>query len=194
MKGGLPADGQQPTPTDPLELVNSSKSLVQNPTSDVLGTSSLNLLLTPEQAATMSKSILEVFELEEEPQDQVMGDGGDDEVDLEDQQRRTERLKGVVPLLAQLWWADSDQLDLVAEKLADGSRDREYNHIFIPEFYLLFAPCKIYAFLQATYFFSLACLQDLLKTLQASFTVLLHVTLLTLFSEMADSPRRLRRP
>jgi len=126
MKGGLPADGQQPTPTDPLELVNSSKSLVQNPTSDVLGTSSLNLLLTPEQAATMSKSILEVFELEEEPQDQVMGDGGDDEVDLEDQQRRTERLKGVVPLLAQLWWADSDQLDLVAEKLADGSRDPKW--------------------------------------------------------------------
>ena len=146
MKGGLPADGHEPTPTDPLELVNSSKSLVENPTSDVLGTNSLNLLLTPEQAATMSKSVLEVFELEEEPQDQVMGDGSDDDVDLEDQQRRTERLKGVVPLLAQLWWADSDQLDLVAEKLADGSRDREYIHIFVPELYLPFASWKYMAF------------------------------------------------
>ncbi|KAK0122658.1 hypothetical protein ONS96_009696 [Cadophora gregata f. sp. sojae] len=127
IKGGVPADAHQSAPTDPLELVNTSRSLVQNPTSDVLGTNSLNLLLTPEQAAAMSKSVLDVFQLDEEPQneDQAMGDG-DDVVDLEDQQRRTERLKGVLPILAQLWWADSDQIDFVAEKLADGSRDPKW--------------------------------------------------------------------
>lgn len=132
MNGGIPADDQHSTPTDPLELVN-SRSLVQNPTSDVLGTDSLNLLLTTEQAAAMSKSILDIFELEEEPPKEVEAMGDDEEeedVDLEDQQRRTERLKGVLSLLAQLWWADSDQIDLVAEKLADGSRDREYYLFF----------------------------------------------------------------
>ncbi|KAH6707768.1 armadillo-type protein [Leptodontidium sp. MPI-SDFR-AT-0119] len=128
MNGGIPADDQHSTPTDPLELVN-SRSLVQNPTSDVLGTDSLNLLLTTEQAAAMSKSILDIFELEEEPPKEVEAMGDDEEeedVDLEDQQRRTERLKGVLSLLAQLWWADSDQIDLVAEKLADGSRDPKW--------------------------------------------------------------------
>ena len=89
-----------------------------------LGQGSLNL--SAEEQGTMMKSILEIFELEE-GEDEEMGDEDEDEVivDLEDQMRRTERLKGVLSTLAQLWWSDSDQMDLAAEKLADGSRDRE---------------------------------------------------------------------
>ncbi|XMA10138.1 hypothetical protein WAI453_002929 [Rhynchosporium graminicola] len=127
VSSGPSAEGHSASPTDPLELEN-ARSLVQNPTSDVLGTDSLNLMLTTEQAAAISKSILEMSHLEEDPvkEDQVMR-GSDDEieevVDVEDQERRTARLKGVPPLLAQLWWADSERIDMVAEKLADGSRD-----------------------------------------------------------------------
>ena len=46
-------------------------------------------------------------------------------VDLEDRHRRTERLKGGLSMLARLWWSDSEHMGLAAEKLADGSRDRE---------------------------------------------------------------------
>lgn len=118
MNGELPADSLQTAPADPLEILN-PRSLVQNPTSDVLRTDSLNLCLSTEQAMAMSRSILDIFELEEtQDEDDKMGEDDDEEeeVDLEDQQRRTERLKGALSILAQLWWADSDQIDLVAGK------------------------------------------------------------------------------
>ncbi|KAI6713290.1 hypothetical protein JHW43_004163 [Diplocarpon mali] len=80
---------------------------------------------------SMSKSILDIFELEEEPRNEderIEEDGGEEKeaTDLEDQQQRTEKLKGALPVMAQLWRADSDQIDLVAEKLADGSRDPKW--------------------------------------------------------------------
>lgn len=119
-------------PSDPVEL-QTSKALVQNPTSDVLGTDSLDLHLSSEQMMGMSRSIVSIFELDEEPLDEdvemVGEDEEDAEVDLADQQRRTDRLKGVLPVLAQLWWSASEQIDVVAEKLADGSRDRKSYHV-----------------------------------------------------------------
>ncbi|RDW71776.1 hypothetical protein BP5796_07810 [Coleophoma crateriformis] len=91
---------------------------------------SANALNTPplnETQGHMIQSIASMFELEEEPPkaDEEMADDDDTEeqVDIEDQQRRTARLKGALPTLAQMWWSDSEHMDLMAEKLADGSRD-----------------------------------------------------------------------
>ncbi|PBP17238.1 GTP binding protein, partial [Diplocarpon rosae] len=123
------ADGPRRAPADPLAAAN-LKILNQNPTSEVLGTHSLNLRLSAEKARCISKSILEILKLEEEPrnEDQKTEDHDDEEevIDLENQQQRTERLKEALPVMAQLWWADSDQINLVAEKLADGSRDPKW--------------------------------------------------------------------
>ncbi|KAH8598786.1 armadillo-type protein [Bisporella sp. PMI_857] len=82
----------------------------------------------------MVKSIQEIFELEESARsgeldgegDEEMGDDDEEEVDLEDRERRTGKLKGLLGMLAQLWWADSEHMDMAAEKLADGSRDPKW--------------------------------------------------------------------
>ena len=135
MEGALPstADSLQRHPSDPLDLLASRPA--HSPMSSALlaGNGALSLQLSAEEQSTMMKSIQEIFELEEEePKEDVeMGEGKDEEeevVDLEDQARRTERLKGVLSTLAQLWWSDSEHMDLVAEKLADGSRDRKLDY------------------------------------------------------------------
>ncbi len=56
-------------------------------------------------------------------------DDEEEEVDLEDQTRRTERLRAVLPTLAHLWYSGSEQMDVATEKLADRSRDRKLSHI-----------------------------------------------------------------
>ena len=120
---------EQPVSPNPLDLLNPNPSSTGDVSSAGLGPESL-VLSAEEQSLTM-RSIQEVFELEEEVAngDQEMDDEDGEEVeavvDLEDRARRAERLKGVLSTLAQLWWSDSEQLDLAAEKLADGSRDRE---------------------------------------------------------------------
>lgn len=43
----------------------------------------------------------------------------------EEQERRTNSLKGILPAVTQLWLSDLVQMCEVTEKLADGSRDRE---------------------------------------------------------------------
>jgi hypothetical protein len=80
--------------------------------------------LSEEDKISMSKRIQDIFDSEPADEDQVMGEDDDeeDEVDLEDQERRTEKLKAVLSPLAQLWWSSSEHIDLVTEKLADGSR------------------------------------------------------------------------
>ena len=86
-----------------------------------------DLRLGVEEQNSMMKSFGEIFELEQtQEEDEEMIDGSEEEnpFDLEDQQRRTERLKGVLRTLAQLWWNDSEHMNSIAEKLADGSRDR----------------------------------------------------------------------
>jgi hypothetical protein len=122
------------TATDPLDLLNSRPG----PSdlgfgSNVPGQEGMSISLSVEEQSIMMKSIQEIFELQES-QDEEMGEVDEDEepvVDLEDQERRTERLKGALSTLAQLWWSDSELMDLVAEKLADGSRDREFLFFFI---------------------------------------------------------------
>jgi len=93
------------------------------------GTSSSNTVLSPEHQKSKMQSIVEIFELQEEheKEDEEMGDDYEEEsvVDFEDQQRRTERLRGVFPALQQLWRSNSEYMDLAAEKLGNGSRDRK---------------------------------------------------------------------
>ncbi|KAI9640854.1 hypothetical protein NHQ30_010695 [Ciborinia camelliae] len=85
--------------------------------------------LTEEEQRNMSTSIAEIFKLEEEVgkagEADVDDDDADEVVDVEDRERRTERLKGALRMLAHLWWHDSLFINEAAEKLADGSRDRE---------------------------------------------------------------------
>ncbi|TAQ86728.1 hypothetical protein B7494_g4937 [Chlorociboria aeruginascens] len=111
---------------DPLDLLLTSRSpLPENDFLDSLGGAE-SIHFSDEEQLGMSKSIQEIFDLEEEPPNQPMSDADTDEaplVDVEDRMRRTDRLKGALSTLAQLWWSDSGHMDLVAEKLADGSRD-----------------------------------------------------------------------
>jgi hypothetical protein len=84
-----------------------------------------------EQKADM-QSVLDIFQLDEELPDQSDEneqdeDDGAQEVDLEDQRQRTERLRGIYPALDRLWWTGSEYMVGAAEKLADGSRDRKLN-------------------------------------------------------------------
>ncbi|TQS37521.1 hypothetical protein Golomagni_02001 [Golovinomyces magnicellulatus] len=50
----------------------------------------------------------------------------DDEVEIEHQKKVGEELKKILPLLVQLWWVNSKQLDSATEKLADGCRDSKW--------------------------------------------------------------------
>ena len=126
---GQPTDSLEvfTQPTDSLEVfaTNSAPRSVSN----VLAEHQSSGPLSPQSQKKMSRSIVEIFELEEEPvnEDEEMGEADDEEpvVDLEDRRRRTDRLRDALPTVAQLWWSDSDQIVLVAEKLGDGSRDRK---------------------------------------------------------------------
>ncbi|ESZ97480.1 hypothetical protein SBOR_2169 [Sclerotinia borealis F-4128] len=85
--------------------------------------------LTEEEQKNMSKSIADIFNLKEEAEnreDVDMDDDAEEVVDVEDRERRTERLKGALGILAQLWWQDSVFINEAAEKLADGSRDAKW--------------------------------------------------------------------
>jgi hypothetical protein len=138
MKDSLPADSVQKGTGYLSDLMNAGShdnALTQN---------ALNFNFSVEEQSSMMRTIEEIFLLEEElpKEDQQMGDDDEEEpeIDLEDQQRRTTKLKGVLSTLAQLWWSDSEQMDVAAEKLADGSRDRKskrvlelyYTAYFIP--------------------------------------------------------------
>jgi hypothetical protein len=128
MEGGYPDEGIRPT--DPLGFL-SSRSPAPVSTSSILSVAPGSLSLSIEEQNSMIKSIEDIFGLEEDQkEDEEMVTDEDDEdnepaVDLEDQARRTEKLKDVLPILAQLWWAGSEQMDLAAEKLADAGRNRK---------------------------------------------------------------------
>jgi hypothetical protein len=137
--GALPADGLQPDYADPLGLPAARPS-DDSPMNYVSNPSSSSLNLSAEQNVMM-RDIEEIFRLEEEQpkEDQEMGgDDDEEEIDLEDQQRRTAKLKGILPTLTQLWWSNSEHMDLATEKLADGSRDRESKHFQQHRFLHLF--------------------------------------------------------
>jgi len=114
-------------PADPLDFLT-PHSPAKPSTSPMFGSRPLNMNLSEEEKLAMSKRIQDIFDSEPADEDQVMGEDDDEEeeeeevVDLEDQDRRSEKLKAVLSPLSQLWWSGSEHIDLVTEKLADGSR------------------------------------------------------------------------
>lgn len=81
-------------------------------------------LQTDEPDATMD-AVLSLFSLDET--NPLASDDEEEkeivEVDLADQQLRTDRLRSITLSLDQLWWAGPVYMATAAEKLADGSRD-----------------------------------------------------------------------
>jgi hypothetical protein len=131
MAGGQPAtsDDNGLEAIDPLELLLRS-ALTQSSSNDESSIDQLKIALSPEEQKEKMNSIAEIFQLDEDvPKDDEEMDVDEEDtaqiVDLEDQERRTERLRGAMSALAQLWWASSDQMDIAVEKLADGSRERK---------------------------------------------------------------------
>jgi hypothetical protein len=99
-----------------------------------VGSRSRNIPVSEAEAKAAMQSILDIFDLDEELPGQPRENEQDDDdtelpIDLEDQNRRTERLRSVYPALDQLWWTGSDYMTGAAEKLADGCRDRKSSPI-----------------------------------------------------------------
>ncbi|KAJ8069954.1 hypothetical protein OCU04_000360 [Sclerotinia nivalis] len=85
--------------------------------------------LNEEEQRNMSASIADILKLEGQAgrvEDVDMDDDAEEVVDVEDRERRTERLKGALGILAHLWWQDSISINEAAEKLADCSRDPKW--------------------------------------------------------------------
>ena len=129
MGGEWPSDVLQ---TDPADLHNLPRAGTPDfsSMSYAFDSGSFSLSLPAEKQTDLMESIEAVFQYEEKStnDDQEMLDAEEEEpeVDLEDQQRRTEKLRGVLPTIAQLWWCRSEQMAPVTEKLADASRNREF--------------------------------------------------------------------
>jgi len=78
-----------------------------------------------EPDATM-EAVLSLFSLDENnPHASDDDDEENGELDLVDQQLRTQRLRSITLSLDQLWWSGPRYMAAAAEKLADGSRDRK---------------------------------------------------------------------
>jgi hypothetical protein len=134
LQSGNSAQESRLSPSDPLALFaaeTASSSMIE-----YLRPSPGSKPLSAEDQKTLMRKVQDLTESEEEHESEDV-EMGDEEVepvvDLKDQLRRTEKLNGILSTLAQLWWADSDQLDFVVEKLADGCRNCKFfrlNSIF----------------------------------------------------------------
>jgi len=127
LQSGDSARESELSPSDPLELFTAKTS--SSSMSEYLRPSPGSRPLSAEDQKTLMRRVQDIsdFEEEYESEDVEMGDEEvEPVVDLKDQLRRTEKLKGILSTLAQLWWADSDQLDFVVERLADGCRNRRF--------------------------------------------------------------------
>ena len=116
---GYPAMGGLEIPQD----VAATKIKV----ADILNQSLIHERISSADQERSMESILSIFDLEQEQadEDESMLDSDEEIEDLEDQRRRTEKLKEALELLGNLWWSGSDYMELLTEKLADGSRDRK---------------------------------------------------------------------
>ncbi|KAM0142630.1 hypothetical protein ACHAP3_001736 [Botrytis cinerea] len=122
-----PQSSNRTRSVDPMDTVNGDSNTRARPASFKDGNGE-NRHLTEEEQKDMSSSIADIFKLEEQSvsaEDVDMDDDAEEVVDVEDRERRTERLKGALGKLVQLWWQDSIAINEAAEKLADGSRDHE---------------------------------------------------------------------
>lgn len=128
MGGELPTDSIQTDPAAPPNpLSNGTPDL--SSTNYAFTSGSLSLSLPADKQVEMMDSFEAIFQLDEEAstEDQEMLDDDEEEpqVDLEDQQKRIDKLKAILPIIAQLWWCQSDYMVQATQKLADGSRNRK---------------------------------------------------------------------
>ncbi|KAF7949618.1 uncharacterized protein EAE97_003127 [Botrytis byssoidea] len=122
-----PQSGNETGSVDLMNLENGDSNTSAPPASFEGGKEKQKCLTEAEQKE-MTSSIADIFKLEESvsAEDMDMDDDAEEVVDIEDRERRTERLKAVLGTLAQLWWQDSTSINEAAEKLADGSRDPKW--------------------------------------------------------------------
>ncbi|TGO34093.1 hypothetical protein BHYA_0213g00230 [Botrytis hyacinthi] len=122
-----PQSGNETGSVDLMDLENGDSNTSALPASFEGGKEKQKCLTEAEQK-DMTTSIADIFKLEESvsAEDVDMNDDAEEVVDVEDRERRTERLKAVLGKLAQLWWQDSTSINEAAEKLADGSRDPKW--------------------------------------------------------------------
>jgi hypothetical protein len=128
--GGEWLDVLQTDPAVPHnELRNGSPDL--SSLSYAFDSGPFSLSLPTEKQTSLMESIEAIFE-SESAGDQEMLDADEEEpqVDLEDQKERVEKLRGVLPTIAQLWWCRSEYMELAVQKLADGSRNRKFEPFF----------------------------------------------------------------
>jgi hypothetical protein len=123
-----PADNLETDPTAPPNLLRTGTPDLSS-MNYAFHSGSLSFGLSAEKQTSLMESIEAVFQSDgEDPlnEDQEMPDAEDEEpeVDLEDRQVRTDKLKGVLPTIAQLWWCQSERMEQATERLADGSRNR----------------------------------------------------------------------
>lgn len=79
--------------------------------------------LDPEEQARMMQSIVDIFQLDEDPTTENEMWEEETPENLEERSQRTESLRMALPILQKLWWYGSDEpMPTVTEKLADGSR------------------------------------------------------------------------
>lgn len=65
------------------------------------------------------------------PQQSTAGDGEEETISPEERALRTEKLKEVLLTAQYTWLSGSDSIDLIAEKLGDGSREGEWKLIYL---------------------------------------------------------------
>ncbi|KAK6614087.1 GTP binding protein [Botrytis cinerea] len=123
-----PQSSNRTRSVDPMDTVNGDSNTRARPAPFKDGNGEKRHL-TEEEQKDMSSSIADIFKLEEQSvsaEDVDMDDDAEEVVDVEDRERRTERLKGALGKLVHLWWQDSIAINEAAEKLADGSRDPKW--------------------------------------------------------------------
>lgn len=125
---GIQHESARTTPRDPLALFTSEPQISTPQDHDGFRPRQLAESLSAEEQATMSRKVTDIFDLGDwQNEDDVEMDDAEESIfDVENQEKRTESLKAVLPTIAQMWWADSEQMDVVTEKLADASRDRKF--------------------------------------------------------------------
>lgn len=147
---GLPPMFQQPRSQSSVSSFPPTKQPPYDPVRNAVSTNAM--AVTPSVSAELSnvaKNIQEIIDRERVPSSQSEmadddeNDAGDDDepIDLEDQQQRTKELTSVLLGLSALWRLDSEHLDVVVQKLADGSRDRKSAHVTCPLSPTAIAPC-----------------------------------------------------
>lgn len=79
-------------------------------------------LLSDTQVKEMVDEVQNIFSQETNEKKDDLGTDSET-AKINDQERRSIKLTKILPILAQLWWLNSERLDITTELLANGSRE-----------------------------------------------------------------------